>query len=46
MAWLLYVYRILMCPKLGGERHLEVEKKFGEVLEAFGPDGPRVFPLP
>ena len=44
LAWLLHVNRLLMSPKLGGERHLEV-------LEAFGPDGPGsctpcVFPLP
>ena len=26
LAWLLYVYRLLTCPKLGGERHLEAEE--------------------
>ena len=26
LAWLLHVYRLLTCPKLGGERHLEAEE--------------------
>ena len=50
VPWFLHVYRLLTCPKLGGEQHLEAEE-FGEVVEAFGLDGPGscgpcVFPLP
>ena len=32
VPWLLHVYRLLTCPKLGGEQHLEVE----EIRESCG----------
>ena len=39
LAWLLQVYWILTCPKLGGERHLEVEE-IRRSSKGFRPDGP------
>ena len=30
VPWLLHVYRLLTCPKLGGEQHLEVEEIRGK----------------